>query len=165
MKCSSLKSAIGVCVPKSTKIKFNLIIGSKSRSYQESFRTSGILTRAASDKDAPNDHLNETQVPKTPIYQQSPIKIDMPPTTTTPLQHEPALPSALREMELLREDVSARTLERWAAAYTQMSRDAQELGIPASAIPPLSANPTKEELRQARDHLDRMMQSFLSAGL
>lgn len=147
-------------VPNSTKNKNNLI----AIKFKESFRASGILTRAASDQDTPDDHLNEPQVPESRIHHQSPMKLNMPPTTV-PLQNEPALPSAMREMELLRGDVSERTIERWAAAYKQMSRDAQELGIPLPAIPPLPANPTKEELRQARDHLDRMMQSFLSAGL
>lgn len=123
-----------------------------------------ILTRAASDQDPPDNHLNETQFPKNPINQRSP-KINMPPTNPAPLQNEPVLPSALREMELLRGDVSAGTIERWTVAYKQMSRDAQDIGIPASVIPQLPPNPTKDELRQARDHLDRMMQSFLSAGL
>lgn len=47
----------------------------------------------------------------------------------------------------------------------QMAADARTLGIPASAIPQLPAQPTAAELQAARDRLAGMMASFLSAGL
>jgi hypothetical protein len=46
-----------------------------------------------------------------------------------------------------------------------MVADARDLGIPASAIPQLPANPTEPELRAARDRLAGMIASFLSSGL
>lgn len=61
--------------------------------------------------------------------------------------------------------VDQRTLERWIAAYEQMGDDAQAMGIPASAIPPLPTNPTAAQVRSARDHLAGMIASFLSSGL
>lgn len=75
------------------------------------------------------------------------------------------LPSALGEIELLGDVGGRHMLERWEAAYRQMAEDAHKLGIPRSAIQCLPERPTKEELRAARDHLDGMIQSFLSAGL
>ena len=47
----------------------------------------------------------------------------------------------------------------------QMAADARQLGIPASAIPALPAQPTAEQLRAARERLEGMVASFLSAGL
>ncbi|KAL4426973.1 hypothetical protein ABPG77_009534 [Micractinium sp. CCAP 211/92] len=60
---------------------------------------------------------------------------------------------------------TAATLERWAAAYHEMAADARQLGIPASAIPALPDHPTAEQLRAARERLEGMVASFLSAGL
>ena len=39
------------------------------------------------------------------------------------------------------------------------------MGIPASAIPSIAAAPTKEELKNARDHLSGMIASFQSANI
>ncbi|KAG2422802.1 hypothetical protein HXX76_015749 [Chlamydomonas incerta] len=62
--------------------------------------------------------------------------------------------------------VSAQVLERWAEAYGQLVEDAAELGVPRSAIPQLPPGPVSpEQLRAARDHLQAMIASFLSAGL
>ncbi len=61
--------------------------------------------------------------------------------------------------------VREETLVRWRIAYQAMCSDAQALGIPRSAIPPLPPNASAESIRQARDHLEAMMASFLSAGL
>lgn len=47
----------------------------------------------------------------------------------------------------------------------QMAADVQQLGVPASAIPPLPPNATEAEVRAARDLLSGMLASFLSAGL
>lgn len=127
-----------------------------------------------SDNSLPGDRFKDTHIGEIKLNQQATPKIEMsppiPPDTAAGAPIERALPSGLWEMELLLgkgegKDISTSTIERWTAAYQQMVRDAQDLGIPASVIPKLPANPTKEELRQARDHLDRMVQSFLSAGL
>ncbi|PRW55894.1 type VII secretion [Chlorella sorokiniana] len=76
-------------------------------------------------------------------------------------------PLFLRRMEAAAADglPPAEVLEQWQLAYQQMAADAQTLGIPASAIPQLPAQPTAAELRAARDRLSGMMASFLSAGL
>ena len=77
-----------------------------------------------------------------------------------------AFPSGLWEIELLRDDkLDKLTIERWTQAYKQMASDARDIGIPASAIPALPDNPTKEDLRRARDLLNGIIQSFLSSGL
>lgn len=47
----------------------------------------------------------------------------------------------------------------------QMAADARELGVPASAIPPLPPNPSAADVRAARDRLSGLLASFLSAGL
>lgn len=39
------------------------------------------------------------------------------------------------------------------------------MGIPASAIPPLSQPTTAEELREARQRLSLIIASFVSSGL
>ncbi len=44
-------------------------------------------------------------------------------------------------------------------------QEALALGIPRSAIPVLRQEATAQELRAAREHLDGMVQSFLSASL
>ena len=82
----------------------------------------------------------------------------------------PGFPSALWEIDLLDPEqqdsaVEQRTIERWIVAYNQLANDAVVIGIPHSAIPPLPQNPTKQELRGARDLLNGMIQSFLSSGL
>jgi hypothetical protein len=165
-----LKGTIGLSVPHLSKINNHPTNPIKFKNSQL-FQGLRTIARAAADNNLPDDHSEETQFPKLPMNQPSAIKIDnLPPIDTTssdagPIINQATFSPALREMELLGNDVSARTIERWTEAYMQMSRDAQELGIPASVIPPLPASPTKDELRQARDHLDRMMQSFLSAGL
>ena len=83
-----------------------------------------------------------------------------------PAPQSPAIPSALWEIELLRGDnLNELTIERWTSAYKEMCSDARIMGIPASALPQLPQNPTKEDLRSARDYLNLMIQSFLSAGL
>ena len=91
-----------------------------------------------------------------------------PPQTSQP-DVEQKYPSGLwGEMELLSgETLSRTTRERWTDAYRQLGRDAQELGIPLSAIPTLPDGDTitKEDLRRVRDHLNAMIQSFLSAAL
>lgn len=62
--------------------------------------------------------------------------------------------------------ISDETLERWLAAYAEMSSDAQQLGIPREAIPQLPWNCRDVQcIRDARDHLQAMIASFLSAGL
>lgn len=82
--------------------------------------------------------------------------------------------NALGEIELLTTainqaggsmNVSAATLERWVDAYKQQCRDAHMLGIPLSALPQLPRNPSVVGIKNARDHLDKMIASFLSAGL
>ena len=44
-------------------------------------------------------------------------------------------------------------------------QEALTLGIPSSAIPELPAQPTAQDLRTARERLEGMVQSFLSAAL
>jgi hypothetical protein len=46
-----------------------------------------------------------------------------------------------------------------------MSSHARQLGIPASAIPPLAPDAGAAELHAARVALEGMVASFLSAGL
>jgi hypothetical protein len=164
-----LNNTRGPAKPISTKnnINFNNPI-----KFKKSCRALVTSPHAASDKNLPDDNCKAIQVSNLPLNQNSPQskRIDSPPPDD---KSTPAFPSALWEMELLLKQkgedddisTSARTIERWTEAYKQMSRDAQELGIPASVIPKLPDTPTKEELRQARDHLERMIQSFLSAGL
>ena len=56
----------------------------------------------------------------------------------------------------------------WRAAYGALAADAQELGIPASAIPRLpdaDADLTLELLQARQRHLQDMVASFLSSGL
>lgn len=78
----------------------------------------------------------------------------------------PVYPSGLWEIELLRGDKLDRlTIDRWREAYRQMAQDARDIGIPASAIPSLPDNPSKEDLKSARDRLNGIIQSFLSSGL
>jgi CRP/FNR family transcriptional regulator len=60
---------------------------------------------------------------------------------------------------------AAAALERWRIAYDQMARDAQAMGIPASAVPPLPAEADAEAVRQARDLLRGIIASFVSSGL
>ena len=50
-------------------------------------------------------------------------------------------------------------------AYKRMALDAQDLGIPATAIPQLPDAPTEEQLREARDRLDGIIASFASSCL
>jgi hypothetical protein len=47
----------------------------------------------------------------------------------------------------------------------QMTLDARQLGIPASAIPPLPQQPTQADLLDTRERLQGVVASFLSAGL
>jgi hypothetical protein len=61
--------------------------------------------------------------------------------------------------------VSNATLERWQVAYKVLVDEAEELGIPSSAIPPLPADADAAAVKQIRDHLQNMIASFLSAGL
>lgn len=44
-------------------------------------------------------------------------------------------------------------------------QEAMEMGIPASAIPPIPGSPTRQELLDARDHLNGMIASFQSANI
>lgn len=76
-------------------------------------------------------------------------------------------PPALREADAASGGgaVSPEALERWVVAYCQMAADARELGVPASAIPPLPPNPSAADVRAARDRLSGLLSSFLSAGL
>lgn len=60
---------------------------------------------------------------------------------------------------------SPQVLASWAEAYVALCRDAERLGIPRSAIPPLPPAVDAERLRRARENLEGMIQSFLSAGL
>uniref|UniRef100_A0A7S0WLT3 Methyltransferase type 11 domain-containing protein n=1 Tax=Chlamydomonas leiostraca TaxID=1034604 RepID=A0A7S0WLT3_9CHLO len=80
---------------------------------------------------------------------------------------------ALREIEVLQPPagaasavaVSEATLERWRIAYGAMVHDAQALGIPASVIPALPPGASAADIRGARDTLQGMLASYLSAGL
>ncbi|KAK9821224.1 hypothetical protein WJX81_002619 [Elliptochloris bilobata] len=49
---------------------------------------------------------------------------------------------------------SPATLKCWVGAYKFMAQEALALGIPKSAIPMLSAQPTAQELRTARERLE-----------
>mgnify|MGYP006879008612 CR=1 FL=1 len=60
---------------------------------------------------------------------------------------------------------SPQVLSSWADAYLALARDAERLGIPRSAIPPLPPAVDAERLRRARENLELMIQSFLSSGL
>jgi len=60
---------------------------------------------------------------------------------------------------------SPQVLASWAEAYVALCRDAERMGIPRSAIPPLPPAVDGERLRRARENLEGMIQSFLSAGL
>lgn len=51
------------------------------------------------------------------------------------------------------------------ALYKDMVKDARDLGIPASAIPSLPLNPTKDDVSRARSHLAAIMSSFVCSGL
>ena len=78
------------------------------------------------------------------------------------------IPAALREMDapgLAKSDISSDTLMRWHAAFEAMARDAMEIGIPASAIPKIPLNPNEKDLRDARDHLNAIILSFMSSEL
>jgi hypothetical protein len=68
----------------------------------------------------------------------------------------------LEEPEL---QVSEAALERWRYAYRMLVADARDLGIPASAVPLLPEEAGPEQIRRARDHLQKMVASFLSSGL
>jgi len=58
-------------------------------------------------------------------------------------------------------------LQRGKEAYRQMTRDAQVLGIPASAVPAMLPDDeiSEEKLAELRTHLELMISSFLSASL
>ncbi|GLI68445.1 hypothetical protein VaNZ11_012864 [Volvox africanus] len=71
----------------------------------------------------------------------------------------------LKEMDFCNLDVTPDVLERWRLSYSAMVEDARRLGIPASAIPPLTTRATAEDIRLARGNLQDMIASFLSAGL
>ena len=60
---------------------------------------------------------------------------------------------------------SPQVLASWAEAYVALCRDAERMGLPRSAIPPLPPAVDAERLRQARENLEGMIQSFLSSGL
>ena len=49
--------------------------------------------------------------------------------------------------------------------HVQMAADARQLGIPASAIPALPAQPGADDVRTARARLEAIIASFLSAAL
>lgn len=69
----------------------------------------------------------------------------------------------LRELDL---PAAARPPLEWLVfAYRRMALDAQDLGVPASAIPQLHDAPTEAQLREARDRLDGIIASFASSGL
>ncbi len=75
-------------------------------------------------------------------------------------------PPALWEMELRGRRVSCRpALERWALAYRQMALDAENMGVPRAAIPPLPPNPSEQDIHTARDLLGGIIDSFLSSAL
>ena len=79
------------------------------------------------------------------------------------------IPAALREMDATGlhkpGGIASDTLMRWHAAFEAMARDAMEIGIPASAIPKIPLNPSEKDLREARDHLNAMIMSFMSSEL
>jgi hypothetical protein len=61
---------------------------------------------------------------------------------------------------------------QWRQAYAAAAAQAMELGIPRAAIPPLEpeggggeAALTAADVARAREHLQGMVASFLSAGL
>jgi hypothetical protein len=55
---------------------------------------------------------------------------------------------------------------RYIAAYKAMAlRVERGLGLPADAVPQLSSEPTRLEIKEARDQLELIIQSFLSAQL
>ena len=85
-----------------------------------------------------------------PSEQQAPTSTSTTTSTTT-------APSSL--------PTSPQVLASWAEAYVALCRDAERLGIPRSAIPPLPPAVDAERLRRARENLEVMIQSFLSAGL
>lgn len=60
---------------------------------------------------------------------------------------------------------SPQVLASWAEAYVALCRDAERMGIPSSAIPPLPPAVDAERLRAARERLELMIQSFLSSSL
>lgn len=60
---------------------------------------------------------------------------------------------------------SPQVLASWAEAYLALARDAERMGIPRSAIPPLPPAVDAEKLRLAREKLEGMIASFLSACL
>ncbi len=80
---------------------------------------------------------------------------------------QPFIPPALREQAAgaFLSSPPPATLERWAVAYGVMAAHARELGVPASAIPPLPAGASASEVAAARERLEGLLASFLSAGL
>lgn len=54
---------------------------------------------------------------------------------------------------------------QWQAAYMVLAAQACDMGIPASAIPPLPHDGTAQQVQDAHEHLQNMLASFLSAGL
>ena len=75
------------------------------------------------------------------------------------------IPVALREMDHGVLKISSDNLLRWTAAYDAMCNDAVRIGIPASALPLLPNNPSEVQLREARDLLNLIVMSFMSAEL
>jgi hypothetical protein len=71
---------------------------------------------------------------------------------------------ALVEMDA-GQGVAGAALERWRMAYNQMARDAEAMGIPASAVPSMPVDADEETVRQARDLLRGIIASFVSSGL
>ena len=65
--------------------------------------------------------------------------------------------------------IDSMDIDRYIAAYQAMALQAtQGLGIPSDAMPKLSTHgqqPTLQAIREARNHLELMIQSFLSASL
>ena len=80
---------------------------------------------------------------------------------------QPFIPPALREAgsPFFSSSPSAATLDRWRAAYGAMAAHARSLGVPASAIPALAPGAGRAEVVAAREALEGLLASFLSAGL
>lgn len=99
------------------------------------------------------------------VWPQRPRPSEQTPTLPTSTSTSTSASTSTTEEEARTLPTSPQVLASWAEAYLALARDAERMGIPRSAIPPLPPAVDAEKLRQARERLEGMIASFLSACL
>lgn len=147
----------------------------------KSFRTRRFYQKTRRSCSMPNEHVPATQLPQLPDFTSSLTLAETPSIhygtqvrarawvspALLELDQAPAA-SWRRPMHVTNAEAqpSGESLDRYITAYKAMALQAEQgLGIPKAAMPTLAANPTISEIQVARNHLELMIQSFLSASL